>query len=56
MNLSAPTQIVFWIAVVVAVVAIVSTFVAIPVISGYAFWVAILAFVILAGGTLMKSA
>jgi hypothetical protein len=56
MNLSAPSQVVFWIAVVVAVVAIVSMFVAIPVISTYAFWVAILAFVILAGGTLMKSA
>jgi hypothetical protein len=55
MNLNAPTQVVFWIAVVVAVVAIISTFVAIPVISTYAFWVAILAFVILAGGTLMKS-
>jgi hypothetical protein len=56
MNLSAPSQIVFWIAVVVAVLAIVGTFVAIPVISSYAFWVAILAFVILAGGTLMRNA
>ncbi|HQZ13488.1 MAG TPA: hypothetical protein PK286_11455 [Devosia sp.] len=56
MTLSAPTQLVFWIAVIVAVVAIISTFVAIPVISQYAFWVAILAFVILAGGTLMRNA
>ena len=56
MTLSAPTQLVFWIAVIVAVVAIISTFVAIPVISPYAFWVAILAFVILAGGTLMRNA
>ncbi len=56
MNLNAPTQIVFWIAVVIAVLAIVGTFVAIPVISAYAFWVAILAFVILAGGTLMRNA
>ena len=54
MNLSAPSQAVFWIAVVVVVLAIISTFVAIPVVSGYAFWVAILGFVILAGGTLMK--
>jgi hypothetical protein len=56
MNLSAPSQIVFWIAVIVAIVAIVGTFVAIPVVTPYAFWVAILAFVILAGGNLMKSA
>jgi hypothetical protein len=56
MNLSAPSQIVFWIAVVLAVLAILGMFVAIPVISAYAFWVAILAFVILAGGTLMRSA
>jgi hypothetical protein len=56
MNLSAPSQVVFWIAVVIAVLAIIGTFVAIPVISQYAFWVAILAFVVLAGGTLMKSA
>jgi hypothetical protein len=56
MNLSAPSQVVFWIAVVIAVLAIIGTFVAIPVITPYAFWVAILAFVVLAGGTLMKSA
>lgn len=56
MNLNAPSQVVFWIAVVVAVIAIIGTFVAIPVVSTYAFWVAILAFVILAGGTLMKNA
>ena len=54
MNLSAPSQAVFWIAVVIAVLAIVSTFVVIPLVSQYAFWVAILAFVVLAGGTLMK--
>ena len=56
MNLNAPTQVVFWIAVIIAILAIIGTFVAIPVISQYAFWVAILAFVVLAGGTLMKSA
>jgi hypothetical protein len=56
MNLSAPNQVVFWIAVIIAVLAIIGTFVAIPVISPYAFWVAILAFVVLAGGVLMKGA
>ena len=56
MNLNAPSQVVFWIAVIIAVVAIISTFVAIPVISAYAFWVAILAFIVLAGGVLLKGA
>ena len=56
MNLSAPNQAVFWIAVIIAVLAIVGTFVVIPVISPYAFWVAILAFVVLAGGVMMKGA
>jgi hypothetical protein len=54
MNLSAPSTVVFWIAVVIAILAIIGTFVVIPVISPYAFWVAILAFVVLAGGVLMK--
>lgn len=56
MNLNAPSQAVFWIAVVIVVLAIISTFVAIPVLSQYAFWVAILGFVVLAGGVLMKGA
>lgn len=56
MNLSAPNQVVFWIAVIIAVLAIIGMFVTIPVITPYAFWVAILAFVILAGGVLMKGA
>jgi hypothetical protein len=54
MNLSAPSQAVFWIAVVVTIIAIIGSFVAIPFVSQYAFWIAILGFVILAGGTLMK--
>lgn len=54
MNLSAPSQAVFWIAVVLVVLAIISTFVAIPFVSTYAFWVAILGFVVLAGGCLMR--
>jgi hypothetical protein len=57
MNLNAPTQVVFWIAVVVAVLAIIGFFApTVPIIGAYAFWIAILAFVILAGGVLMKSA
>jgi hypothetical protein len=54
MNLNAPSTVVFWIAVIITVIAIISMFVAIPVVSQYAFWVAILGFVVLAAGVLMK--
>jgi len=55
MNLNAPSQVVFWIAVVLAVLAIIGYFApTIPVIGAYAFWVAILAFIVLAGGVLMR--
>jgi hypothetical protein len=54
MNLSAPSQAVFWIAVVIVIIAIIGTFVAIPVISPYAFWIAVLGFIVLAGGCLMR--
>lgn len=55
MNLNAPSQVVFWIAVVIAVLAIIGALVpTIPVIGPYAFWVAILAFIVLGGGVLMK--
>ena len=55
MNLSAPSTVVFWIAVAIAVLAIIGYFApTIPVIGAYAFWIAILGFVVLAGGVLMK--
>lgn len=55
MNLNAPSQVVFWIAVVIAIIAIIGFFApTIPVIGPYAFWVAIIAFIVLAGGVLMK--
>jgi hypothetical protein len=54
MNLSPPTTAVFIISVVLAVLAIIGTFVAIPFISGHAFWVAIVAFIILACGNLFR--
>ncbi len=56
MNLSAPTQVVFLISLVLVVLAILSTLVAIPVISGNAFWVAVIGYAILAIGTLFKGA
>jgi threonine/homoserine/homoserine lactone efflux protein len=54
MQLSAPKQITFWVAVVVALVGLVSSFVAIPVLSGFAFWIVVLGFVILAAANLME--
>ena len=48
MNLSPPTTAVFIISLILAVLAIIGTFVAIPLISANAFWVAIIAYVILA--------
>ena len=54
MTLSAPTQMIFIIAVVIAIIAIIGVFVAIPFVSTYAFWILVLAFVILAGACLMR--
>jgi hypothetical protein len=56
MNLSAPSQTMFIIAVVVAIIAIIGVFISIPFISAYAFWILVLAFVILAGACLMRGA
>jgi len=56
MTLSAPTQMMFIIAVVIAIIAIIGYFVSIPFVSAYAFWILVLAFVILAGACLMRGA
>lgn len=54
MNLSPPTTAVFVISLILAVLAIIGTFVPIPLISTYAFWVAIIAYVMLAVGNLFR--
>lgn len=54
MQLSAPKQITFWIAVVVAVIGLISFLVTIPVLSGFAFWIVVLGFIILAAGNLLE--
>jgi len=53
MRLSAPKQITFWIAVVIAALGVVASLVSIPVISGLAFWLVVLAFALLALGNLI---
>ncbi|MDH3581609.1 MAG: hypothetical protein OEM91_13415 [Hyphomicrobiales bacterium] len=50
MNLSAPTMPVFLISLVLAILAIAGTMVAIPVVSGNAFWIAIIAYIVLLVG------
>ncbi|GAH44776.1 unnamed protein product [marine sediment metagenome] len=51
MKLNAPKTITWWIAVVLGVVGIIGFFVAIPLISVYAFWLVAIAFVLLALAT-----
>ncbi len=54
MQLTAPKQATFWVAVVLALIGLIASFVAIPVLSGYALWIVVLGFVILAVGNLMQ--
>ena len=54
MNLSPPTTAVFAISLILAVLAIISIFVAMPLISAHAFWVAIIAYFILAVGNVFR--
>ena len=54
MKLTAPKQITFWVAVVVAVVGVIADLVTIPVLSGIALWLVVIAFVILAAGVLIE--
>ena len=53
MNLSAPKNVTFWVAVVVAVVGVLASLVSIPVLSGFAFWLVVIAFIILVLGNLV---
>jgi hypothetical protein len=54
MRLSAPKKATWWIAVIVGVVGILANFVTIPVLSGFAFWLVVIGFVLLALGTYLK--
>ncbi len=54
MNLSAPKQTTFWVAVVLAVLGILAELITIPVLSGLAFWIVVLAFVILIIGNVAE--
>ena len=54
MRLNAPSKLTFWISLVLVVVGVVSTFVAIPFVSAYAFWVVLAGYIVLAIGATMK--
>jgi len=54
MKLSAPKQITWWIALVIGALGILAKLGMIPVLSGYAFWLVVVAFVLLLLATLLK--
>jgi hypothetical protein len=54
MNLSPPTTVVFVISIILAALAIIGQFVPIPFITDHGFWVAIVAYVILAIGNIFR--
>jgi len=53
-RLSAPTQLVFLISVILAVLGVLAIFISIPFVSGYAFWFVVAGYVVLALGCLLK--
>ncbi len=53
-RLNAPTQIVFLISLVLAVLGVLAIFVSIPFVSAYAFWVVVAGYVLLAAGCVLK--
>jgi hypothetical protein len=53
-TLSAPSRVVFLISLALAIIAVLGALVIIPVITQHAFWIAILGYIVLALGTLMK--
>ncbi len=54
MRLSAPTQVVFIISLILAVLALLGHFANIPIVTQYQFWLAIVGYVVLAAGCMMK--
>lgn len=54
MRLSAPKVITWWVALIVGVVGILASLVAIPVLSGFAFWLVVIGFVLLLIATLIS--
>jgi hypothetical protein len=53
-KLNAPTQVMFLVSLVIVLLAIIGLFVNIPIISMYAFWIAVLGYAVLAAGCVLK--
>jgi hypothetical protein len=51
-----PSEWTFWLSVVLVVLAVISTFVHIPYITMYAFWIAVVGFIVLVIGCTVKTA
>ena len=54
MRLNAPTFIVFVISLVLAVLALLSALVPIPIVSAYPFWILLIAYLVLVAGNMLK--
>jgi hypothetical protein len=54
MKLTPPTKAVFWISVVLGLLGLIGSFVAIPVVSAYAFWFVFVGWALLVAGLLFK--
>lgn len=54
MKLNEPKVITFWIAVILVVLGIIANLATIPVLSGIAFWLVVVGFVVLVLGNLLK--
>ncbi len=54
MKLTPPKQITFWISVILAVVGVLGTLVQIPIVSGIAIWLVVVAFALLAIALVVK--
>jgi hypothetical protein len=54
MKLSKPKVVTFWIAVILAALGVLASLVTIPVLSGFAFWLVVIGFIVLALGNLVK--
>lgn len=53
-RLNAPTQLVFLISLVLAVLGVLAIFISIPIVSAYAFWFVVAGYVVLALGCILK--
>lgn len=53
-KLNAPSQVIFLVSLILAIVAVIGVFVVIPFVTLYAFWIAIVAYVVLALGCVLK--